>query len=204
MNDLFFRAVLVSPDLPPSQEVFDAINAQPSDIFDDINAIPSDVIGTISRDYSYGGESAGVTWTWNTVVGYIVHGTHYCATNAGSGLYLSPVKGQSPSGSNGWYCYCKLLDIDGISCYASWVYLGTTMGPSHCYNDCSFSCALYVQIYSVFRAAVVSTDVPSSYKTFDASSCPADYMAIPSNVGTITENDVACENGTCNISCTWQ
>jgi hypothetical protein len=154
----------------------------------------------------YGGASAGVTWQVNlfvlledeTASTYYVHGTHWCATNIGYGFYPSPVKGQSPSGSNGPYCYCRLLDISDIGCAGSWVYVGVYTDASSCSNSCTFFCAGEFRDSLIFRAALMP------YKTFDASSCPANYVAIPSNVETIVESGVACSKGTCNISCNWQ
>jgi hypothetical protein len=153
-------------------------------------------------DQGYGGPSAGITWTWNTDYNHVLHGTHYCATNEGSGNYNSPVKGQSPSGSNGKYCYCKLLDVNGNSCVGSWVYHMGRSDASNCSNNCAYACVYHVHSNFAFRAAVVSPNL--DYKVFDASSCPTNYTAIPSDVGTVAENDVTCANGTCNISCSWQ
>jgi hypothetical protein len=167
--------------------------------FSAVNAL-STGIGNIYYDSGYGGSNAGVTCRWetNTSPSYVVHGTHWCATN--NGTYA--VKG-TPSGSSGQYCWCKLLDINNDSCAGSWVFNDAFGSASSCSNYCANYCA-YVRSYSAFRSAVVSLE-NTTYRIFiNASSCPAGYVAIPSNVGTVAENGVACTNGTCDISCTWQ
>jgi hypothetical protein len=118
-----------------------------------VNALSTGIGGT-EHDNQYGGENAGVTWTWttNTYPNYGVHGTHWCATNGGT----HAVEG-TPSGYNGSYCWCKLLGINNDSCAGSWVF-NYYSGPdrSYCSLDCAYNCASNIRNTAGFRAVVVS------------------------------------------------
>jgi hypothetical protein len=168
-----------------------------------INALPFPS-GSRGSMPGVGGASVGVTLVWYSDAG-MVQGTHWCATNIGYGSHANPVKNQSPSGSSGSHCYCKLSYIGNTACAGgSWIYVGDPGSASLCSSVCADHCSIYIQENPLFRAAFISSDTAPSYEVFDTSSCPDGYVAVPSNVGTLTKNDVASGAGVHDISCNWQ
>jgi hypothetical protein len=189
---ILFAILLFTPSSDSHAAVACMYEACP---FTAVNALSTD-IGSYDGNYGDGGSDAGITWTWTTEISpnYVVHGTHWCTSSSGT-----------PSGDNtGFtgYCWCRLLDINGSSCAGAWIYQSNYLMLS-CRSNCASNCAFNIRSSSAFRSAVVSPENPT-YKTFDLSSCPANYVAIPSNVGTVAESGLACSKGTCNISCNWQ